>query len=324
MTNVLVAGGAGYIGSHVCKALSQVGIMPVVIDSLVTGYADFVKWGPLIIGDLSDTTLVAKTLKDHNIDAVIHLAGSCYVGESVKNPLKYYSNNLISTISLLQAMKIVGVKKLIFSSTCATYGTPNLNIINEETPQNPINPYGKSKLFIEAILKDVHAAGELDFVGLRYFNAAGADEKIDIGEAHDPETHLIPLAIKSALGGETLKIFGNDYATSDGTAVRDYLHVSDIADAHLASLKHLDKGGESTFVNLGTGCGTSVLDIIKAIQKIGIYVKYEFADRREGDPPKLVADNEYAFNLLNWSPSRSEISNILDCAVKWELRSKDA
>jgi len=316
--NILVTGGAGYIGSHTCKLLAFAGYEPICFDNLSTGHKESVKWGPLEEGDILDNALFLEVLKKYQPVAVIHFAASAYVGESVLNPLKYYINNVKGTLSVLEAMKITNIDKLVFSSTCATYGTPSVKLIDESCSQNPINPYGQSKLFIEKILFDLSKNAQIRFVSLRYFNAAGADKNGEIGEKHLPETHLIPLAINSAMpNGEPLKLFGTDFNTPDGSAVRDYIHVEDLASGHLLALEHLLKMGDSQYINLGTGKGTSVLQIIDSLKSLGIEVKYTVSQRREGDPAYLVANARKAKTILNWEPSYQNITSILETAIDW-------
>ena len=317
MKNILVTGGAGYVGSHTCKLLASSGYLPITYDNLSTGYEDAVKWGPLVQGDLSDIEKLSVTLKRFQPSAVIHFAGSSYVGESVSNPFKYYHNNVGGTISLLEAMRTQKIDKIVFSSTCATYGTPDLKAIDECCLQNPINPYGQSKLMIEKILTDLANQGQISQISLRYFNAAGDDRDGEIGERHDPETHLIPLAISSALGGSKLKVFGTDFATPDGTAVRDYIHVEDLAVAHLLAVEHLMSGARSDFINLGTGTGHSVRQIIASLKDLGLKVLSEDASRREGDPAYLVADCLKAKVILKWEAQYTNISSILETAIRW-------
>lgn len=313
---ILVTGGAGYVGSHACKLLHKAGYEPISYDNLSTGYASAVKWGPLIEANLQNTDALINALKQYQPEAIIHFAASAYVGESVMNPLKYYQNNVGSTLSLLKAMSITGQRKIVFSSTCATYGTPELSVISEACPQLPINPYGQSKLMIEKILSDMAAANLIDQISLRYFNAAGADSDGEIGERHDPETHLIPLAIRSAMGGPPLKVFGADFPTLDGTAVRDFVHVEDLGRAHILALERLLSGRYSDFINLGTGQGTSVREIINTLIKLGIDVKSVDAPRRMGDPPYLVADSAKAKLVLNWTPVY-KIEKLLSTAISW-------
>lgn len=317
---ILVTGGAGYIGSHTCKLLNSKGYEPIVLDNLTTGYHDFVKWGILELGDLHDTRFVTDVLKKYLPDAVIHFASSAYVGESVENPLKYYRNNVGGALSLLESMYQAQIKNIVFSSTCATYGIPNIKIISEECPQNPINPYGQSKLMIEKILSDLAKKQQINQISLRYFNAAGADSSCEIGERHDPETHLIPLAIRSALSGSVLKVFGSDFPTIDGTAIRDYIHVEDLASAHVLAIESLLAGTNSDFINLGTGVGSSVKDIIKSLKSIGLEVNVEMTSRREGDPAYLVADASRASRVLGWKPNYTNITQILKTAVSWHKK----
>lgn len=318
MKTVLVTGGAGYIGSHTCKCLSRAGYNPVTFDNLSTGHKEFVKWGDLVIGDLHDTEKLAQTLETYKPVAVVHFAASAYVGESVENPFKYYYNNVGGSISLLDAMIRANVKNLVFSSTCATYGVPEKQVIDELTSQEPINPYGRSKLMVEQVLEDMTYRDQIRYIALRYFNAAGADSEGEIGEWHEPETHLIPLAIDSADNGSELKVFGNDFSTPDGTAIRDYIHVEDLAAAHLLSLEWLLEGGASNAINLGTGTGTSVLEILQILEKIGVMPKYSISSRRLGDPARLVASANKAFEILKWKPSFNQIEDILQSAVNWK------
>jgi UDP-arabinose 4-epimerase len=316
--NVLVTGGAGYIGSHTCKLLASAGYEPICFDNLSTGHKEFVKWGPLEEGDILDTPLLLKVLKKYQPVAVIHFAASAYVGESVTNPFKYYINNIKGTLSVLEAMKIAKIHKFVFSSTCATYGTPAVKLIDESCPQSPINPYGQSKLFIEKILYDLSNSNQISFVALRYFNAAGADKNGEIGEKHDPETHLIPLAINSSIpNGDSLQLFGTEFDTPDGSAVRDYIHVEDLASGHLLALEYLISAGESQYINLGTGNGTSVLQVLGSLNDLGIKVKYKASPKREGDPAYLVADATKAKIILGWEPKYKNIRDILITAVDW-------
>jgi UDP-arabinose 4-epimerase len=317
--SVLVAGGAGYIGSHVCKALAAAGCTPVSFDNLVSGHAWAVKWGPLVKGDIADTGLLAQVLRTYDIQAVVHLAAYAYVGESMRDPGKYFRNNVTGTISLLDAMVAAGTPRLVLSSTCATYGLPEHLPINEDHPQRPMNPYGESKLFVERALKWYHAAHGLRSAALRYFNAAGADPAGEIGEKHDPETHLIPLAIQAALGmGPQLDIYGSDYPTSDGTAVRDYIHVTDLADAHVAALDYLAAGNRSVALNLGTGRGHTVREVIREVERVaGRRIPTREAPRRPGDPCILVAASERAARLLGWRPRHSRLEDIVATAWRW-------
>jgi UDP-arabinose 4-epimerase len=315
--NVLVTGGAGYIGSHTCKALANAGFKPIVYDSLCRGNSWSVKWGPLEIGNLEDTDRLRDVLRKYRPIGVIHFAAFAYVGESVRYPLMYYRNNVGGTVALLQAMAAEGVNRLVFSSTCATYGTPLANPIREDMPQNPISPYGQSKLMVEQVLRDSSQDGSLSAVALRYFNAAGADADGDIGEAHDPETHLIPLALGAARGtAPRLTVFGIDHPTPDG--IRDYIHVTDLADAHVKAFAHTsDSLGFSAF-NLGTGTGISIMEVIQAVREVtGCEVPHSLGSRRAGDPPALVADPSLAGDVLGWSAQHSDLHNILKTSWNW-------
>lgn len=316
---VLVTGGAGYIGSHTSKYLSRQGIRPVVLDNLAVGRRSAVRWGPLVECDLAERTRLAGILREHRIDTVVHFAAHCYVGESMRRPREYFRNNIINTLNLLDAMCEASVRNIVFSSSCATYGTPVKTPIDEDAPQQPINPYGESKLFVEKALKWYGEAYGLKWVALRYFNAAGADPEGEIGERHDPETHLIPLAIEAALGmREPLQIFGADYPTVDGSAVRDYIHVWDLAAAHYKAVEYLQSTGESCALNLGTGRGESVLQVIHAIElTTGTKVPVHFAARREGDPPTLIANAARAYEVLGWTPRHSSIEEIATTAYRW-------
>lgn len=318
-TNVLVTGGAGYIGSHTAKALHAQGYTPVVFDNLSFGHKDFVKWGPFIEGDVLDTEKLITVLREYNIQDVIHFAAFAYVGESVENPGKYYRNNVAGSLSLLQAMQKADSRRIVFSSTCATYGQPKRQPIAESENQNPINPYGQSKLMVESMLKDFAKAHSIKSVALRYFNAAGADPEAEIGERHSPETHLIPLAIQAALGcGPHLKVFGKDYATADGTCLRDYIHVQDLANAHIISLKHLhSKSSGFEAFNLGSGKGSSVLEVIAEVEReLDKKVPYEIVNRRPGDPAELVADPKLAKKTLGWKCQYS-LKEIISHACRW-------
>ncbi|GAC1445734.1 MAG: UDP-glucose 4-epimerase GalE [Chloroflexota bacterium] len=316
---VLVTGGAGYIGSHTAKLLARSGIEPVVLDNLSTGHRHAVRWGPFVEGDLADTEFVRRVLVEHHIDAVIHFAAHAYVGESMRNPQKYFRNNVVHTLSLLDAMLEVGVRQIVFSSTCATYGLAESLPISELHPQRPTNPYGESKLFVERTLRWYGDIYDLQWIALRYFNAAGADLEGEIGEEHDPEPHLIPLVIKAALGERAqVDIYGTDYPTPDGTAVRDYIHVADLARAHLLGLQYLVGGGDSLALNLGTGQGHSVKDVIGAVERVsGCSVPAREVERRVGDPPILVADARKAADVLQWQPLDSSLHTMVESAWKW-------
>ena len=321
MKKILVTGGAGYIGSHTCKLLAKSNFQPICFDNLSNGHADFVRWGDLERGDINDVDHLVNVIKKHQPLAIIHFAGSAYVNESITNPFKYYRNNVAGTLSLLEAMRICDVRKIIFSSSCATYGKSLQKFITEEQPQNPLNPYGHSKLMIEKILSDLALSGQISQISLRYFNAAGADFDCEIGENHQPETHLIPLAIASAFGGDSLKIFGTDFETSDGTAIRDYVHVNDLARAHVMALEYLITGGKSDFINLGSGRGYSIYEIINLLSKIDVVVKFEKAARREGEQESLVADIRRAKSVLKWQPE-IDIEKTLESAVIWYKKLK--
>jgi UDP-arabinose 4-epimerase len=313
---IVVTGGAGFIGSHICKVLARSGLVPVAFDNLSTGHADSVRWGPLVQGDISDRGLLRGTLQEFDPAYVVHCAAYAYVGESVEDPRKYYRNNVVGSLSLLDACLDTGIKGLVFSSSCATYGVPDMLPIREETAQIPVNPYGRTKLIFEMALDDYTAAYGMRFVVLRYFNAAGADPDGELSERHEPETHLIPRALMAASSLlPQLDVFGSDYETGDGTCVRDYIHVSDLADAHLAAVNYLEGGGETLRVNLGSGRGTSVGDILGAIQRVtGQAVPVHYQARRAGDPPALFADIERARVTLGFTPSRSDIDTIIRTA----------
>jgi len=321
--NILVTGGAGYIGSHTAKALARAGYRPVTYDSLVYGHRHAVKWGPFVEGDIADTAKLERVIQDEAIDAVVHFAAFAYVGESVTKPEIYFQNNVVGSLSLLDAMRHTGVKPIVFSSTCATYGMPDRMPITEETLQRPINPYGETKLMIERALAWYGPAHDIRSVSLRYFNACGADPEGEIGEEHDPETHLIPLILDAALGKRAaIDVYGTDYPTPDGTAVRDYIHVQDLADAHVKALAYLFDGGQTTQVNLGTGTGNSVREVIDAVERVtGRPVPKREVARRAGDPPELVADPSKANSLLGWKPQMSDIDSIIRTAWAWHTRS---
>ncbi|MGC8536942.1 MAG: UDP-glucose 4-epimerase GalE [Rhizomicrobium sp.] len=317
--NVLVTGGAGYIGSHTCKALKSAGFTPVTYDNLVYGHEWAVKWGPLETGDILDQERLLEVLRRFRPAAVIHFAAFAYVGESVTNPAKYYRNNVVGTLSLLDAMLEAGVPNIVFSSTCATYGIPNTVPITEEEPQAPINPYGASKLMVERILTDYRVAYGLNSVALRYFNAAGADPEGEIGEAHDPETHLIPLVLDTACGKRPqITIFGEDYDTEDGSCVRDFIHVQDLARAHVLAMERLASGTLKPAYNLGTGRGYSVKEVIAAARRAtNLAIPIEHGTRRPGDPARLVADASSARADLSWTPALTDIEEIIATAWRW-------
>lgn len=316
---ILIVGGAGYIGSHINKELNKNGYETVVFDNLVKGHKELVKWGRLEIGDLGDKNRIREVFQKYPIEAVFDFAAFIEVGESVKDPEKYYQNNVSNTLNLLSVMREFGVNKIIFSSTAATFGNPEYTPIDEKHPQFPINPYGQSKLMVEKIFNDFDNAYGMKFVVFRYFNASGADLEAEIGEWHEPESHLIPLIFDAAAGKrEDIKIFGTDYPTLDGTCIRDYIHVQDLAQAHLLGLKHLLNGGESEFLNLGNGKGFSVREVIDSVKRVtGKDFKVTEAERRAGDPPVLVASSELAKEKLGWMPKYAEIDEIVKSAWKW-------
>ncbi|MEZ5692232.1 MAG: UDP-glucose 4-epimerase GalE [Rickettsiales bacterium] len=316
--SVLVAGGAGYIGAHVCKALDAAGYLPVTLDNLSTGHRDFVRWGALIEANVSDLGVVSEAVVDNNIEAVIDLAGSIEVAESVANPIKYYDNNFACKLAFLETLKKAGVKAFVFSSTAAVYGEPETVPIPESHKKSPKSPYGWSKLLFEQLLADYHNAGGPAWMALRYFNAAGASFDGDIGEKHEPESHLIPKACFAALGrSESLDVYGNDYPTPDGTAIRDYIHVMDLAKAHILALEALLDGKPSAAYNLGNGIGTSINDILASFTKLGHPVPHSFKPRRAGDPARLVADNSAACKELGFKPNYGDVDSIIKSAYNW-------
>ena len=318
MTNILVTGGAGYIGSHVCKALAARGFLPITYDNLSRGNRWAVKWGPLEEGDIADRAYLSAVLRRHQPSAVMHFAAFAYVGESVADPLLYYRNNVAGTLSLLQSVIEYRPLPIVLSSTCATYGLPDKTPIAEDHPQRPINPYGFSKLVAERMLIDYRVAYGLRSISLRYFNAAGADPGGQLGEAHDPETHLIPRVINAAFQGPAIQIFGIDYDTPDGTCVRDYVHVTDIADAHVRALDYLLKGGTTCALNLANTRGHSVKEVIAATELVcGRTVRFEAAPRRVGDPPILVGAAGRARDVLGWEPVRSDLQVQISDALNW-------
>ena len=322
LKTILVTGGAGYIGSHTCKVLKRNGYLPVTYDNLVYGHKEAVKWGPFEEGDILDSDRLREVFDKYEPIAVIHFAAFGYVGESVVDPGKYYTNNVAGTLNLLEGMRDVGCEKIVFSSTCATFGIPGALPLTEASPQRPINPYGWSKLMIEQILADYDTAYGLKHVALRYFNAAGADLDGEVGENHTPETHLIPLVLEAALGKrEKIVVYGNDYETPDGTAIRDYVHVMDLADAHVNSLELLATTGASDQFNLGSETGTSVKEIIDITASVSDRrVPFEYGPRREGDPPLLVANAEKAKRTLKWEPQFSDTETIIQSAYAWHKR----
>lgn len=320
---VLVTGGAGYVGSHACLRLSEAGWTPVVYDNLSNGHREAVQWGPFEQGDIRDGARLDEVMAAHRPAAVMHFAALIEVGESVKHPGRFYENNVAGALSLIEAARRAGVDKMVFSSTCATYGDPVRVPMDETHPQAPLNPYGRSKLMIEQALADYDRYAGFRSVALRYFNAAGADPEGRIGEDHDPETHAIPLAIQAAMGlRQGFSLFGTDYDTRDGTAVRDYIHVLDLADAHVLALEHLMAGGATEAFNLGTGTGTTVRELIATIRSVsGEAFPVSEQARREGDAPVLVADNGKARAALGWSPKYS-LEEIVRSAWAWHARQR--
>jgi UDP-arabinose 4-epimerase len=319
---VLVTGGAGYIGSHTAKILATAGHVPVVLDNLSEGHRWAVRWGPFVEGDLADGSLIQKVLVDYEIQAVVHFAASAYVGESVRDPSTYFRNNVSNSLTLLDAMRAVGVGTIVFSSSCATFGVPQVLPIPDDHPQQPINPYGESKLFIERVLHWYGEAYGLRWMALRYFNAAGADPDGVLGECHAPETHLIPSVIEAALGQrQHFDLYGTTYSTPDGTAVRDFVHVDDLARAHLRALEYLSTGGGNTALNLGTGVGSSVREVIAAVERVSSQeVPVRERPGRVGDPPFLTADARRAGQVLGWCPKYGDLESIVQTAWNWHTR----
>ncbi|EJK83717.1 UDP-glucose 4-epimerase GalE [Rhizobium rhizogenes] len=319
---VLVVGGAGYIGSHTCLDLANKGFQPVVYDNFSNGHREFVKWGPAEEGDIRDRARLDEVLAKYKPAAILHFAALIEVGESVKDPVSFYENNVIGTLTLLAAAQAAGIGAFVFSSTCATYGLPQSVPLDESHRQVPINPYGRTKYIVEQALADYDQYKGLRSVVLRYFNAAGADFEGRIGEWHTPETHAIPLAIDAALGRrQGFKVFGSDYDTRDGTCVRDYIHVLDLADAHVRAVEYLLRGGGSVALNLGTGTGTTVKELLGAIETVSERpFPVEYVGRREGDSTTLVANNDKARDILGWSP-QYDLSRIIESAWNWHAKS---
>ncbi len=319
---ILVVGGAGYIGSHCCKALSGAGFLPVVFDNMSTGHRAFVKWGPLIEGDICDTPVLTSVLEREKPVAVMHFAALALVGESVAEPSKYWRVNAGGVLCLLDAMTATGVDKLVFSSTCAVYGQPSIVPIGEDVAKEPVNPYGASKLAAERIMDDFGDAYGLRSVRLRYFNACGADPALEVGEDRENETHLIPLVLDAALGRRpSIGVYGDDYPTPDGTAIRDYIHVVDLADAHIRALRYLLNGGGTTVLNLGTGRGASVAEVISAAEReVGRSIPQTKRDRRAGDPAMLVADARKAASVLKWQARHSDLETSMRDAWAWHRK----
>ena len=320
--NVLVTGGAGYIGSHSCKALAAAGFVPIAYDNLASGHEWAVQWGPLEQGDILDRARLSQVFEAYSPAAVMHFAAHAYVGELVEQPAKYYRNNVAGTLSLLEVMREHSVEQIVFSSTCATYGVPQTIPIPDDHPQNPINPYGASKLMIERMLADFGAAYGLRSISLRYFNAAGADPDGEVGEDHDPETHLIPLVLEAAVGKRpNITIYGTDYDTPDGTCIRDYVHVTDLAEAHVLALKALQANCNSASYNLGTGNGFSVREVINTAHAVtGRAIAAKEGPRRAGDPSRLVADAIRAMSDLGWKPQYCDLEKVIATAWNWKVR----
>jgi len=322
MKNILVTGGAGYIGSHAAQALARAGYRPVSYDNMIYGNDWAVQWGPLVVGDIGDRQKVLETIERFDIAAVMHFAAFAYVGESMSKPGLYFDNNVTKSLALIDAVRTAGIRHFVFSSSCATYGTPDRMPITESTPQRPVNPYGETKLIIERALHWTSQAHDFSSVALRYFNACGADPEGRIGESHDPETHLIPLILDAALGHRAaIDIYGTDYPTPDGSCVRDYIHVTDLADAHVRALDYLIDEGRSTAVNLGTGHGHSVREVIAAVERAtGRRVPRREMPRRAGDPAVLIADPSRAAALLGWYPAHSDLDTVIETALAWHAR----
>jgi UDP-arabinose 4-epimerase len=316
---ILVTGGAGYIGSHTCKALKRAGYEPVTLDNLSLGHRDFVRWGPLVVADIADITTVKDACRDYQVVAAIHFAAYAAVGESIRDPAKYYGNNVVGSYRLLEGLRAAGVSRVLFSSSCAVYGSPTEQPIREETAANPINSYGASKLMVERMLADYGDSYNLRWSALRYFNACGADAEGEIGELRDDETHLIPRALMWIQGHlDDFQIFGSNYPTPDGTAVRDYIHVTDLAEAHLLALRALLQGGPSGIFNIGTGRGYSVKEVVDEIERTtGATIPIAYAERRQGDPPALVADPKRAAAGLGFHPQNSDLGTIIRTAWAW-------
>ena len=322
---ILVTGGAGYIGSHTVRELRERGMDVVVYDNLSTGHIESIGDTPFVKGDLFDVELLRKTFREYGVDSVIHFAAYSLVGESMVNPAKYYHNNVAGTLALLDAMLAENVKYLVFSSSAATYGDCGDGLITENSPQNPTSVYGQTKLMMEQFMQDYDKAYGMKYVALRYFNAAGAHASGEIGEAHNPESHLIPLILQVSNGKrEQINIFGDDYPTHDGTCIRDYIHITDLADAHIKALEYLKNGGKSTYYNLGNGNGFSVKEVIDMVEKVvGSPVKKQVVDRRPGDPASLVASSEKIQKELGWKPKYDTLDSIVASAWKWHSTHPD-
>jgi len=315
--NVLVTGGAGYVGSHICKILNDRGYTPVVFDNLSTGHKEFVKWGPLYVGDILSLSDLDSVFREFSISSVIHCAAKAYVSESVSDPIKYYRENITGSINVLDTFVRYGGSYFVFSSSCAVYGNTTKIRIKEDHETTPINPYGFTKLAIEKLIRDLKNIHKFNFAILRYFNAAGAETQSDLGELHEPETHIIPLMMNSLKTQSVFKIFGNDYSTHDGTAIRDFVHVSDLALAHINSLEFLSSSKQDVLCNIGSGDEISVLDLVLQMQKLDPKFQYIFENRRVGDPEYLVANNELSKIILKMEYTNSNIANILQTAQQW-------
>lgn len=319
---ILVTGGAGYIGAHTCKALARAGYRPVVYDDLATGHRSAVRWGPLEEGALEDTDRLVSVIRAHKPDAVIHFAAFSEAGQSMRDPLRYYRNNVAGSLGLLEAMRAADLGRIVFSSTAAVYGLPPGMPITETAPQEPINPYGRTKLMVEQMLADFATAHGLNWIALRYFNAAGADPDGELGEDHDPETHLIPLVLDAASGRRAaITVYGTDYDTPDGTCIRDYIHVSDLARAHVGAVQALENGVDSGAFNLGNGNGYSVREVIAAAAAAtGLDIPVTYGDRRPGDPARLIASAERAREVLGWQPEITDLTEIIRTAWAWHQK----
>ncbi len=324
MKCILVTGGAGYIGSHVCKALHARGFTPVTYDNLSRGHRDFVKWGPFVLGDIRDGSCLDSAIAAHQPQAVIHLAAYAYVAESTEKPLDYYDNNVKGSLELLKSLQRNGVRKLVFSSTCAVYGIPTSVPISERMEPRPINPYGETKLTVEKMITATSVDKSLSYVILRYFNAAGADLAGEIGEWHVPEPHIIPSVIERIMENKPICVYGSDYPTSDGTCIRDYINVVDLASAHVCAVEHLLKGNASDTLNLGTGKGYSVREIVVQLGRLlNTSPTVEYAPRRPGDPAELVANAQRAQSVIGWTPQVSDLPSILTSAISWHNRMRE-
>jgi UDP-glucose-4-epimerase GalE len=321
--NVLVTGGAGYIGSHTCKLLYEKGYQPVVFDNLSTGHMDFVKWGPIEVGDLLDKAAVKRVFSRYSFKSVFHFAAKAYVEESIKNPLDYYYSNIVGSMNLIDEFLANYGENFIFSSSCATYGESLSELIEENHVQNPINPYGFTKLAIEKLLMAESQNRRFNYAVLRYFNAAGADPSCEIGEKHYPETHVIPLLVRAIRKNEVFRVNGNNFNTPDGTAVRDFVHVSDLALAHVLALVHINNNSESLVLNVGTGKGISIGDLINSAKDYDVNLRVEYKPKRKGDPAKLIADKSRIEKILHWQPLLSSTDIIFKSAYDWYVQNND-